>query len=68
MLFQAAQQFPEIVWQKCIMVGDGIHDMEMGLIVGIYNIFIGELPEDKKGMVQVEYPGLREMAAEIRKQ
>jgi histidinol-phosphate phosphatase family protein len=65
MLFQAAKQFPEMKWQKSIVVGDAVTDMQMGMTVGIFRLFIGELPPELKGMVHGQYSGLEEMAVDL---
>ena len=63
MLFQAKEQFPEIIWKKCLMVGDAVTDMQMAWTVGIFSVFIGEMPEEVIGRVDANYPGLKEMHA-----
>lgn len=65
MLFQASGQFPEMKWQKSIVVGDAVTDMQMGITVGIYRIFIGDLPAELGGLVHGVYPGLQELALDL---
>jgi len=42
MALQAQKDFPEIDFNKSIMVGDGLHDMKFGKALQMYTIFIGQ--------------------------
>ncbi|MEM1000264.1 MAG: HAD family hydrolase [Bacteroidota bacterium] len=67
MLFRAADEFPALRWQKCLMVGDARSDMEMAWTVGIYAVFIGKPEAELREKVDLSFPGLPELAAAIRK-
>ena len=43
---QAKKDFPEIDFNKSIMVGDSISDMEFGRALGMYNLFISPKPDE----------------------
>ncbi|NLL27554.1 MAG: HAD family hydrolase [Bacteroidales bacterium] len=45
MAFQAAKDFPEINFKRCIMLGDAPTDMEFANSVGMKSVFIGN-PEE----------------------
>ena len=42
MAYMAQELFPDLVFEKCIMVGDGTTDIEFGRNAGTHTIFIGE--------------------------
>ena len=46
MALQAQADFPEIDFQKSIMVGDSVTDMQFGLKLGMKTVFIQTKPED----------------------
>jgi len=46
MALQAQADFPEINFEKSIMVGDSVTDMEFGLKLGMKTVFIQTKPED----------------------
>ena len=46
MAVQAQADFPEIDFEKSIMVGDSVTDMEFGLKLGMKTVFIQTKPED----------------------
>lgn len=45
MAYLAQQDFPEIDFQKSIMVGDKLSDMEFGKSVGMTTIFLSSIPK-----------------------
>jgi len=40
MAMQAREDFPEIDFHRSVMVGDGLHDMEFGRLLGMMRVFI----------------------------
>ncbi len=46
MALQSQADFPEIDFQKSIMIGDSITDMQFGLKLGMKTVFIQTKPED----------------------
>ena len=45
MALQAQKDFPEIEFNKSVMVGDGLHDMEFGRLLGMLRVFISPDPD-----------------------
>ncbi len=46
---KAKEDFPQIDFQKSIMVGDSISDMEFGQSLGMFNVFITPNPSEPDG-------------------
>jgi len=42
MAIQALDQFPELNYRKCIMIGDSGSDIEFGARLGMYTVFVDE--------------------------
>lgn len=69
MAHQAKQDFPEIDFQKSIMVGNSMSDMEFGKRMGMYTIFITtkippfELPHD---YIDAQFPSLEAWAESLK--
>ena len=45
MALQAQIDFPEIDFHRSVMVGDGLHDMEFGRLLGMLRVFISPDPD-----------------------
>ena len=63
MAFNAKEDFPEVDFQKSLMVGDSISDMEFGNNAGMRCVFIGKQP--KHLHVDGVFPSLIDLAKAI---
>lgn len=70
---QARRDFPEVDFQRSIMVGDSLSDMEFGARLGMVNVFIetkeddvGRLGEEGAPAVQYRFAGLYPFARALR--
>lgn len=60
----AKHDFPEISFEKCIMAGDSLTDMEFGRKLGMKTIFIGDFTKENgdKSLIDLEFRSLKEFA------
>ncbi|MEO1261809.1 MAG: HAD family hydrolase [Bacteroidota bacterium] len=63
MALQAKREFPKIDFEKSIMVGDAVSDMEFGKNAGMTTVFIGE---KKNSFADFCFPSLSKFADEIK--
>lgn len=63
MVLKAKDDFPEIVLEKSIMIGDAASDMEMGRRAGMKTVFIGS---EHHQLADVYFPSLHEVTLSIR--
>lgn len=64
MAHQAQRDFPEIDFQKSVMVGDSPSDMEFGMQLGMKTAFI-TTPAEERAAADYHYPSLHDLALEI---
>jgi len=65
MAYQAQQDFPEIDFNKTIMVGDSVTDMEFGKKLKLTTVFIAKdnIPEiDNKSLIDYVFTSLKEFS------
>jgi phosphoglycolate phosphatase-like HAD superfamily hydrolase len=65
MALKAKRDFPEIKFNKAIMVGDSLGDMLFGKRTGMYTVFIGDhsgIPSKYPHLVDYCYPSLEGFA------
>jgi len=55
MALEAQTDFPEIDFQKSIIVGDSISDMEFGNRLGMKTVFITTKEEEAEAAVEMEF-------------
>jgi len=65
MALQAQKDFSEIDFQKSVMVGDGLHDMELGRRLGMQRVFITNKSEDNSDLYDFHFVSLSAFAEEI---
>ena len=63
MALRAQEDFPEIDFRRCFMVGDAASDMELGRRLGCVTVFIGDAPPPETDHV---FPSLFEFASFVR--
>jgi histidinol-phosphate phosphatase family protein len=72
MAFQAQQDYPEIQFERSVMVGDSVCDMEFGSRLGMYTVFITSKPgeelllETAGCLVNARFSSLAHFAASLR--
>ena len=65
---QAQQDFPEIDFKKCVMIGNSLSDMEFGKKLSMYNVFLTtkhgpfEMPHD---LIHEQYESLYAWASRL---
>ncbi|MEN8225253.1 MAG: HAD-IIIA family hydrolase [Bacteroidota bacterium] len=64
MALLAQKDFPEIDFNKSVMVGDGLHDMEFGRRMGMLSIYISD-EQDHKQMADFQYKSLKEFTQHL---
>lgn len=66
MAFQAAEDFPDIVFKKSLMIGDTISDMEFGHQLGMYTILLNSTSylgtDVPHGLINASMASLNEVA------
>lgn len=55
MALQAQKEFPNVDFQKSLMIGDSISDMEFGKNAGMLTIFFGESPVSKEDTQKIDF-------------
>lgn len=65
MALQAQQDFPEIDFERSLMVGDSLSDMEMGRRAGMLCVKIG--PSHERGDWDLHFPSLQAFAHYLQK-
>ncbi len=67
MAYQAKSDFPDIVFQNSIMVGDSLSDMQFGWALGMVTVLIEGKTEEadllQSARVDLRFPGLPDFAA-----
>jgi len=58
MALQAQKDFNEIDFEKSVMVGDGLHDMEFGRRLGMQRVFISEKPDTHTNLFDFQFESL----------
>jgi len=62
MALQAQKDFPEIDFEKSVMVGDGLHDMEFGRRLGMQRVYISDKPEPNSELYDSQFISLKAFA------
>lgn len=65
MALQAQKDFPEIDFNRSVMVGDGLHDMEFGRKLGMLCIYISDDCEQRNDLWDVCFCSLPELVDSI---
>ncbi|GAB4186799.1 MAG: D-glycero-alpha-D-manno-heptose-1,7-bisphosphate 7-phosphatase [Thermoflexibacter sp.] len=55
MALQAQKEFPDVDFQKSLMIGDSISDMEFGKNAGMFTIFFGESPVSQEDEGKIDF-------------
>ena len=67
MALQAQKDFPEIDFHKSVMVGDGLHDMEFGRLLGMLRVFISlDSDPSNDGLFDFHFESLTAFAEGVR--
>ena len=59
MALQARKEFPEVEFQRSVMVGDSLSDMQFGQVLGMYNVLIATKEEELTAIRKEEKKDLR---------
>lgn len=66
---KAKIDFPSIEFEKSIMVGDSISDIQFGKNAGMLTVYVSKeetLPEDIRDLVDFQYSGLNSFARDVK--
>jgi histidinol-phosphate phosphatase family protein len=55
MALQAQKEFPDVDFQKSLMIGDSISDMEFGKNAGMLTIFFGKRPVSHEDTTKIDF-------------
>jgi SAM-dependent methyltransferase len=64
MPLRAKAEYPQVNFQRSVMVGDSASDLEMGRALGMVTVLIGAPWPDKSHLFDFHYPSLRQWADE----
>ena len=64
MAFEAKRMYPEIDFEKSLIIGDSISDMEFGKNAGMYSVWLSEKEqkEEHKSLIDAQTHSLLEFA------
>lgn len=67
--YRALEDFPQLEWQRCVMVGNSDSDMEFGRGLGMYTVWIAtkQPAPSRAGMADEVFPSLLEWALTLRR-
>ena len=59
MALQARNEFPDVDFQRSVMVGDSLSDMQFGQALGMFNVLIATKTEDMEPLQKAKKQGLK---------
>ncbi len=59
MALQARNEFPDVDFQRSVMVGDSLSDMQFGQALGMFNVLIATKTEEMEPIQKAKGQGLK---------